>query len=108
MKASTQIQVLSVPVCFGLNFFLVQYHPTSLGFIGAPIAAGLTDWFCAFLSIGYIFFVDGKRAWGGFSKKAFTDWVPLFKLGTTVIERVFIFKVFLVSYKSAQSGGPMS
>lgn len=82
MKASTQILVLSVPVCFLLNFFLVQYPPTSLGFKGAPIAAGLTDWFCAFVSIGYILFIDGKRAWGGFSKKAFSDWGPLFKLGT--------------------------
>ncbi|KAJ9056806.1 ethionine resistance protein, variant 2 [Entomophthora muscae] len=81
MKASTQILVLSVPVCFILNFFLVQYPPTSLGFIGAPIAAGLTDWFCAFMSIGYIILVDGKRAWGGFSMKAFSDWGPLYKLG---------------------------
>ncbi|KAJ9062447.1 ethionine resistance protein [Entomophthora muscae] len=81
MNASTQILLLSLPVSVASNFFLVSYPSTSIGFIGAPISSAITIWFCAFMSIGYILFIDGEKAWGGFSLKAFSEWGPILRLG---------------------------
>ncbi|KAI0244229.1 ethionine resistance protein [Massospora cicadina] len=44
MTASTYVLICVVPVNLLLNFFLVWYSGTSLGFDGAPLSVALTNW----------------------------------------------------------------
>lgn len=61
-----------------LNWFLVW--KMEMGFIGAPIAVAVTDNLLPLTLFSYVYFVDGKQCWGGFSKNAFKNWVPMVKL----------------------------
>jgi MATE family multidrug resistance protein len=81
VKAPSYIMVLVTPVGIILNHYLVINPSTSIGFIGAPIAFVAATWLSMFVCILYIMFVDGKKAWGGFSAKALTGWWPIVKLG---------------------------
>ena len=51
------------------------------GFVGAPLATSMTQWLLPIFTIIYIFFVQGKEAWGGFSRKAFEEWPLFLRLG---------------------------
>jgi len=50
------------------------------GFIGAPIAVAITDNLLPLTLFLYVYFVDGRQCWGGFTKKAFRNWMPMIKL----------------------------
>jgi hypothetical protein len=73
------------------NYALVW--ETSLSFYGAPLAVAISYWLMSILLIlSYIFciplptltrFIDGKQAWGGFSKKALRNWGPMINFATS-------------------------
>ncbi|KAK9710509.1 ethionine resistance protein [Basidiobolus ranarum] len=81
MRASAYVSAITAPISLVLFYFLVVNPPTSLGFIGAPIAAGITNFLSLILYVGYAILIEGKQGWGGFSKEAFKGWWPFMKLG---------------------------
>ncbi|KAI9296158.1 MATE efflux family protein [Neoconidiobolus thromboides FSU 785] len=81
MNASANILIINLPVCAISNYLLVWHPSTSLGFIGAPIASSITSWSSFILGVLYVVFIDGRKAWGGFTWKAFSEWKPIIKLG---------------------------
>lgn len=50
------------------------------GFVGAPIAVAITDNLLPLILFLYVYFVDGRQCWGGFSKNAFKNWWPMVRL----------------------------
>ncbi|KAI8336801.1 mate-domain-containing protein [Chlamydoabsidia padenii] len=60
-RAPTYVLFVGAPFNMLANYILVWH--TSLGFIGAPIAAVLTYWLLALLLVGYIVHVDGSQVW---------------------------------------------
>ncbi|ORY03719.1 MATE efflux family protein [Basidiobolus meristosporus CBS 931.73] len=81
MRASAAVSAITAPICLGLFYLLVVHPPTSLGFIGAPIAAGITNFLNLLLCVGYAMLIEGSQGWGGFSKKAFEGWWSFLSLG---------------------------
>lgn len=51
-----------------------------LGFIGAPMAAALTNNLLPCFLLIYVVFVDGRECWNGFTSKAFLNWGIMIKL----------------------------
>ncbi|TPX38230.1 hypothetical protein SmJEL517_g00011 [Synchytrium microbalum] len=80
MHAGTYVMMVASPFNIILNYLLVWHPSCALGFIGAPIATSITYWLMLFLLILYVVFVDGSEAWGGFSRKAFTNWASFLAL----------------------------
>ncbi|CAO3578677.1 unnamed protein product [Absidia cylindrospora] len=60
-RAPTYVLFVGAPFNVLVSYALV-WHST-LGFIGAPIAAVLTYWLLVLLLAGYIFYVDGSQVW---------------------------------------------
>jgi MATE family multidrug resistance protein len=48
-----------------------------MGFIGAPISVVITNWLLPLFLFLYIYCFGGSECWGGFSKKALTNWGPM-------------------------------
>lgn len=100
-NAGTYILVIVLPFNFVAHWLLV-WHPTlSIGFIGAPIAISLTYWMICLLMLAYVYFVDGKKCWGGFDlKNAGRNWGPMLKLafpGVIMVEaEYFAFEILTV------------
>lgn len=78
MQASTYVLMIVSPLNLALNYALV--YPLNMGFIGAPLATSFSYWLMLVLLICYIKFVDGKEAWGGWSRECLTGWWPFLKL----------------------------
>ncbi|ORY06445.1 MATE efflux family protein [Basidiobolus meristosporus CBS 931.73] len=74
MNASTIILGLVTPFTFLLTYLLVFWPPTAIGFIGAPIAYSISYTIVLLMIIGYVRFVDGSEAWGGWSRKCLEGW----------------------------------
>ncbi|BFZ58490.1 hypothetical protein PYCC9005_005553 [Savitreella phatthalungensis] len=79
-RAGTYCLFISAPINIVLNYVLVWDERIGIGFVGAPTAVVLTFWLQAGLLLLYIYFFDDKDAWGGFSKRAFSNWGPMIKL----------------------------
>ncbi|QDS73318.1 hypothetical protein FKW77_006303 [Venturia effusa] len=77
-SATLYVLLFCAPLNAFLNWFMVWH--LKLGFIGAPIAVAITDNMLPFCLFLYVYFVDGRACWGGFSKKAFKNWVPMIRL----------------------------
>lgn len=63
------------------------------GFIGAPIAVAVTDNLLPLFLFLYVYFVDGRQCWNGFTKRAFHNWGPMIKLalpGLIMVEAEFL------------------
>lgn len=84
------------------------------GFVGAPVAVALVNNLMPVCLVTYVRFVKGKECWGGFSKAAFSDWGPMFRLalpGFLMIEAEWLaFEILTLSaswlgstYLAAQS-----
>ncbi|KAG0171790.1 hypothetical protein DFQ28_006422 [Apophysomyces sp. BC1034] len=73
MKASTYVLLIASPLNFGMNYMMVYVKPFQLGFAGAPLATSISYWLMLLLLIAYIKFVDGKEAWGGWTRECLTD-----------------------------------
>ena len=51
-----------------------------MGFVGAPLAVAISDnllWIGLFL---YVYFVNGRQCWNGFTHRVFQNWLPMVKL----------------------------
>ncbi|RCI09508.1 hypothetical protein L249_4087 [Ophiocordyceps polyrhachis-furcata BCC 54312] len=77
-RATTLVLVAAAPLNILINWLLVW--KAGLGFIGAPIAVVITENLLPVLLILYVIFIDGSQCWGGFSKRALTNWWPMIKL----------------------------
>jgi multidrug resistance protein, MATE family len=51
------------------------------GYVGAPIAVVVTDLLMPLLLLLYVVFIDGSQCWGGFSRRALTNWGKYFIKG---------------------------
>lgn len=78
--AATFILFISAPINVALSWFLVWNSRFGLGYVGAPIATSINFWIMFFLLLNYVIFIDGKKCWGGMSRKAFHHWYDLSKL----------------------------
>lgn len=72
------VLLFCAPLNAFLNWFMVWH--LGWGFIGAPIAVAVTDNMLPLCLFLYVYFVDGRACWGGFSKKAFKNWGPMIRL----------------------------
>ncbi|TGZ80848.1 MATE efflux family protein [Ascodesmis nigricans] len=79
-SAATYVLIICAPLNAFLNWTLVWHERFGLGYIGAPIAVVITNWTMPTLLLLYITFVRGKECWGGFSRRAFSNWLPMIKL----------------------------
>lgn len=74
-------------ICAPLNVFmswtLVWNKYIGIGFIGSAVAVVINFWLMFFLLLMYTIYVEGKKCWGGFSKKAFTHWKDLAHLAVS-------------------------
>lgn len=111
-RATTYVLLIAAPFNIFLSWLLVW--KLKYGFIGAPIAVAVTENLLPILLFLYIRFVDGRQCWGGFSRRAFSNWWVMIKLalpGMIMIEAewlAFEFMTLLASrfgseYLAAQS-----
>ncbi len=70
--ANTYVLVIAAPLSALLSWLFVWR--LGWGFIGAPIAVVITQWTMPTLLLLYVCFIDGSRCWGGFSRRAFSNW----------------------------------
>lgn len=77
-NATTYVLIIAAPINIFVNWFLVWH--LKLGYIGAPIAVAFTESLLPILLFLYVFFVKGRECWGGFSKRAFSNWGIMVKL----------------------------
>ncbi|KUI68291.1 hypothetical protein VM1G_04411 [Cytospora mali] len=111
-QATTYVLLIAAPLNVFLNWFFVWH--LELGFIGAPISVVITQNLLPVLLIAYVHYVDGKQCWGGFSKRALSNWGPMIRLsipGMIMVEAEwFAFEVLTLAtgqfgstYLAAQS-----
>ncbi|KAM3162456.1 MatE superfamily [Lachancea thermotolerans] len=75
--AGIYVLLICAPLNVVTSYTLVWNSRIGLGYIGAPIAMVLNFWLMLTLMLLYIIFVNGRKCWGGFNKKAFTHWKDL-------------------------------
>ncbi len=73
--ATTYVLLIAAPVNIFINWLLVWHF--GWGFIGAPIAVAITQTLMPLLLLSYVVFVDGMQCWGGFTRRALTNWGKL-------------------------------
>jgi MATE family multidrug resistance protein len=77
-RATTWVLVVAAPINVFLLWLLVWR--LNLGFVGAPIAVAITDSLLPLFLFLYVRFVDGAQCWGGFTRRAFTNWGVMIRL----------------------------
>lgn len=70
--ATTYVLLIAAPVNIFINWLLVWHF--GWGFVGAPIAVAITQTLMPLLLFSYVMFVDGSQCWGGFTRRALTNW----------------------------------
>lgn len=83
MHASTYSMLITAPINFVLNYTFV--YIIGLGFIGAPLATGISYWLMFLVLLAYVKFVKGSEGWGGWSRACLTGWWPFIKLAASGI-----------------------
>ncbi|KAI0594046.1 mate-domain-containing protein [Biscogniauxia sp. FL1348] len=73
--ATTYVLLIAAPINIFVNWLLVWHF--ELGFIGAPIAVAFTQNLMPILLLLYVRFVNGSQCWGGFTKRALSNWGPM-------------------------------
>ncbi|WBW75504.1 MatE family transmembrane transporter [Schizosaccharomyces osmophilus] len=76
----TNILAFIVPLNILLNYLFVWSPWFGFGFMGAPVAVTITLWMACAILLWYIVNINGRQAWGGFSKEALRNWGPLCRL----------------------------
>ncbi|KAK7418373.1 hypothetical protein QQX98_003993 [Neonectria punicea] len=76
--ATTWVLIIVAPFNVFLSWFLVWH--LELGFIGAPIAVAITDNLLPIFLFLYVRFIDGHQCWGGFSRRALSNWWVMIRL----------------------------
>lgn len=79
-SAGTYVLLLCAPLNAVFSYLLVWHPKIGMGFIGAPISVVITNWLLPLFLFLYIYCFGGSECWGGFSKKALTNWGPMIKL----------------------------
>lgn len=77
-RATTYVLLVAAPLNVLIIWLLVWKF--ELGFIGAPIGIAITDNLLPILLFLYVKYVDGAECWGGFSRKALTNWWIMIRL----------------------------
>lgn len=70
--ATTYVLLIAAPFNAAIMWLFVWHF--GWGFIGAPIAVVLTENLMAVLLFLYVWLIDGSQCWGGFTKRAFSNW----------------------------------
>jgi MATE family multidrug resistance protein len=76
--ATTYVLIIVAPFNVFLMWLLVW--KLEYGYIGAPIAVTITENILPLVLFLYVKFIDGHQCWGGFSRRAFSNWWPMIKL----------------------------
>lgn len=100
-RATTYVLLVAAPFNVFINWLLVW--KLEYGFIGAPIAVAITENLLPILLFLYIRFVDGRQCWGGFSRRAFSNWWVMIKLalpGMIMIEAEWLAFEFMTLFAS--------
>ncbi|KAM0323493.1 hypothetical protein ACHAQA_008773 [Verticillium albo-atrum] len=111
-QATTWVLVAAAPINVVINYILVWRM--GLGFIGAPIAVAITQNLLPLFLFLYVRYIDGSQCWGGFSRRAFSNWGAMLWLalpGMVMIQAEYMaFEIltlfssrFGASYLAAQS-----
>lgn len=90
-SVTTYVLLVAAPLNALMNYLFVW--KLGMGFVGAPIAVVITDNLLPILLFLYVYFVDGRECWGGFTRKAFHNWGPMVKLalpGLVMVEAEFL------------------
>lgn len=77
-QATTYVLIIAAPINVFFNWLFVWH--LGWGFIGAPWAVVITQNLLPTLLFLYVYFINGRQCWGGFSKRAFTNWGPMIRL----------------------------
>lgn len=75
--AGIYVLLICAPLNILMSWTLVWNKYIGIGFIGSAVAVVINFWLMFTLLLMYTIFVQGKKCWGGFSKKAFTHWRDL-------------------------------
>lgn len=78
--AGIYVLLICAPLNIVMSWTLVWNKYIGIGFIGSAVAVVINFWLMFFLLLMYVIFIEGKKCWGGFSKKAFTHWKDLMHL----------------------------
>jgi MATE family multidrug resistance protein len=90
-SATTYVLLVAAPLNAFMNWLFVWKF--QWGFIGAPIAVAVTDNLLPLFLFMYVYFVDGRQCWSGFTRRAFHNWGPMIKLalpGLLMVEAEFL------------------
>lgn len=77
-RATTYVLVVAAPINILLIWLIV--YKLDYGFVGAPMAIAITDNLLPLFLFLYVKYFDGIQCWGGFSKKAFSNWWIMVRL----------------------------
>ncbi|TDZ47217.1 putative transporter [Colletotrichum trifolii] len=90
-QATTWVLLIAAPINIFVNWLFVWR--LGWGFIGAPIAVVCTQNLLPLLLFSYVRLVDGRQCWGGFSRRALSNWGPMLRLalpGMIMIEAEYM------------------
>lgn len=76
--AVTWALLVAAPLNVFVTWLLVW--KLEFGFIGAPISVVIAQILMPMILLLYVLFIDGSQCWGGFSRRAFTNWGELSRL----------------------------
>lgn len=101
-KASTQVALVVCPLSCVFIYFLVQEYQL----VGAAIGVLICYWMIFIGLILYVFFINGKECWGGFSPEAWTQWPSFLRLALpgVIIMCSGVWEYELVSLSSSYFG----
>ena len=71
-QATTYVLMFVAPLNIFLNYLFVWRF--GWGYIGAPISVVITQNLMPILLFMYVWLIDGKQCWGGFTKRAWSNW----------------------------------
>jgi MATE family multidrug resistance protein len=77
-RATTWVLLVVAPFNVFVNWLLVW--KLEMGFIGAAVAVVISQNMLPLLLLLYVRFVDGSQCWGGFSRRALTNWGIMLRL----------------------------
>lgn len=67
MRPGTYVLLITSPINAGLNYVFI--YILKLGLLGAPLATGISYWLSFILLVCYAYFIAGRNAWGGWTRK---------------------------------------
>ncbi|KAG9248135.1 MATE transporter [Calycina marina] len=98
-SATTYVLLVAAPLNAFMNWLFVWHF--GWGFVGAPIAVVITDNLLPLLLLLYVWLIEGRECWNGFTTKAFRNWIPMIKLalpGLIMVEAEFLaFEVLILA-----------